>query len=407
MPARRSRREAGHQRPECFVANGRKRAVKLSKDRILTTHAGSLTRPDDLLEMIAARDAGRAYDERAFGERVRREVAEVLQRQHAAGIDVVSDGEEGKSGFFAYIDERLSGFEYRSSDAPQTGPRFADMADFPEYAEIGPPPLARPVCVGPIEYTGHSILQRDIDNLKAALQSVSVQEAFLPAAAPGMVSADRPNEYYKTREEMLYATADALREEYRGIVDAGFLLQLDAPDIPMVYPRRMREWSKADYLKEVELLVDVTNHSLTGIPPEMVRFHVCWGNYEAPHHYDVEVREIAPSLVKLRVGALYVEAANPRHEHEWSVWKDIKLPDGMALIAGVIDTKTNIVEHPELVAERIVRFADVAGKENVIAGTDCGFGTMANRRRVFPSVQWAKLKTLSEGAALASSRLWA
>jgi 5-methyltetrahydropteroyltriglutamate--homocysteine methyltransferase len=381
--------------------------MKLSTERILTTHGGSLTRPDDLLEMIEAKDAGRPYDERAFAERVTREVAEVVRRQHEAGVDVVSDGEEGKPGFFTYIDERLSGFETRNE--PVTGPRrprFADMADFPEYAETALPPLVRPVCVGPIRYVGQTQLQTDIDNFKAALQGVDVEEAFLPAAAPGMVSADRPNEYYKSREEMLYATAEALRDEYIGIVDAGFVLQLDAPDIPMSYPRKMHEWSRAEYLKDVELLVEVTNHSLAGIPPEMVRFHVCWGNYEAPHHYDVEVRDIAPSLVKLRAGALYVEAANPRHEHEWSVWRDVKLPDGMALIAGVIDTKTNIVEHPDLVAERIIRFADVVGRENVIAGTDCGFGTMANRRRVFPSVQWAKLRTLTEGAALASKQLW-
>jgi 5-methyltetrahydropteroyltriglutamate--homocysteine methyltransferase len=382
--------------------------MKLSTHRILTTHAGSLTRPDDLLEMIEAREAGRPFDERAFAERVRSEVAEVVGRQVDAGIDSISDGEEGKPGFFTYIDERLSGFEYRDQapSGPQR-PRFADMADFPEYADIGPPPMRRPVCVGPITYTGRALVQTDIDNFKAALEGVSVEEAFLPAAAPGMVSAERPNEYYKSREEMLYATAEALREEYRAIIDAGFVLQLDAPDVPMSWPRRMHEWSKEQYLKDVDLLVDVTNHSLQGIAPEMVRFHVCWGNYEAPHHYDIEVREIAPALVKLRCGAIYVEAANPRHEHEWSVWRDVKLPDGMALIAGVIDTKTNIVEHPELVAERIERFAGVVGRENVIAGTDCGFGTMANRRRVFPSVQWAKLKTLSEGAALASRRLWA
>lgn len=381
--------------------------MKLSTERIITTHAGRLTRPDDLLEMIAAKDAGRPYDERAFAERVQREVSEVVRHQHEVGVDVVSDGEEGKPGFFTYIDERLSGFEYRNAESQgPPRPRFADMADFPEYADTAPPPIVRPVCTGPIKYTGQALLRADIDNFKAALKGVDVEEAFLPAAAPGMVSADRPNEYYASREEMLFATADALREEYKGIVNAGFLLQLDAPDIPMVYPRKMHEWSKAEYLREVELLVEVTNHSLEGIPAEMVRFHVCWGNYEAPHHYDVEVRDIAPSLVKLHVGALYVEAANPRHEHEWSVWRDIKLPDEMALIAGVIDTKTNIVEHPELVAERIVRFADVVGRRNVIAGTDCGFGTVANRRRVFPSVMWAKLQTLTDGAALASERLW-
>jgi 5-methyltetrahydropteroyltriglutamate--homocysteine methyltransferase len=380
--------------------------VKLSTDRILTTHAGSLTRPDDLLDMITAREAGKPIDEKAFNKRVRSEVADVVKRQRDAGIDVVSDGEEGKPGFFAYIDERLTGFETRDDpSAASRGPRFADMHDFPEYADFPPFP-SRPVCVGPITYIGQRALQTDIDNFRAALQGVDVAEGFLPAAAPGMVSADRPNEYYKSREEMLYATADALREEYKGIVDAGFVVQLDAPDVPMSWPRRMREWTKAEYLKDVELLVEVTNHSLQGIAPEMVRFHVCWGNYEAPHHYDIEVREIAPALVKLRCGALYVEAANPRHEHEWSVWRDIKLPAGMVLIAGVIDTKTNIVEHPDLVAERIVRFADVVGRENVIAGTDCGFGTMANRRRVFASVQWAKLKTLAEGAAIASKQLW-
>ncbi|HWC30720.1 MAG TPA: hypothetical protein VG845_11630, partial [Dehalococcoidia bacterium] len=301
--------------------------MKLSTQRILTTHGGSLTRPDDLLEMLTAKEAGRPYDEQAFSRRVTAEVAEVVRRQHEVGVDVISDGEEGKPGFFTYIDERLSGFEYRPQPNAPRGPRFADMADFPEYADIAPPPLVRPVCTGPIQYTGHAMLQTDIDNLKTALKGVDVEEAFLPAAAPGMVSADRPNEYYKSREEMLFATADALREEYKGIVDAGFVLQLDAPDIPMSYPRKMHEWSKEDYLKDVELLVEVTNHSLQGIPPEMVRFHVCWGNYEAPHHYDVEVREIAPALVKLKAGALYVEAANPRHEHEWSVWRDIKLPD--------------------------------------------------------------------------------
>ena len=379
--------------------------MKLSTNRILTTHGGSLTRPDDLLEMIEAKDAGKSYDEAAFAKRVTEEVAEVVRRQKAAGIDVVSDGEEGKPGFFTYIDERLTGFDTRVENAPP-GPRFADMRDHPEYADIALPGLTRPVCVGPIKYVGQAQLKTDIENFKTALKGVDVVEGFLPAAAPGMVSADRPNEYYKSREEMLYATADALREEYRGIVDAGFVLQLDAPDIPMAYPRKMHEWSKAEYLKDVELLVEVTNHSLRGIAPEMVRFHVCWGNYEAPHHYDVEVRDIAPSLVKLNCGALYVEAANPRHEHEWSVWRDVKLPDGMALIAGVIDTKTNIVEHEELVAERIERFAGVVGRENVIAGTDCGFGTVANRRRVFPSVMWAKLKALSDGAAIASKRLW-
>jgi 5-methyltetrahydropteroyltriglutamate--homocysteine methyltransferase len=379
--------------------------MKLSRDRILTTHGGSLTRPDDLLEMIEAKDAGKPYDEAAFAKRVTQEVSEVVRRQKDAGIDVVSDGEEGKPGFFTYIDERLTGFEAREDNAPP-GPRFADMRDHPEYAEIAPQGMTRPVCVGPIRYVGQTQVKTDIDNFKAALKGVDVVEGFLPAAAPGMVSADRPNEYYKSREEMLYATADALREEYKAIVDAGFVLQLDAPDIPMAYPRKMHEWSKAEYLKDVDLLVEVTNHSLQGIAPEMVRFHVCWGNYEAPHHYDVEVKDIAPSLVKLHCGALYVEAANPRHEHEWSVWRDVKLPDGMALIAGVIDTKTNIVEHPELVAERIERFAGVAGREKVIAGTDCGFGTVANRRRVFPSVMWAKLKALSDGAAIASKHLW-
>jgi len=379
--------------------------MKLSTDRILTTHGGSLTRPDDLLAMIEAKDAGKPYDEKALAARVTREVAEVVRLQYEAGVDVVSDGEEGKPDFFTYIDERLTGFETREGNAPP-GPRFADMRDHPEYEEIALQGMVRPVCVGPIKYVGQAQLKTDIENFKAALQGVDVAEGFLPAAAPGMVSADRPNEYYESREEMLYATAEALREEYRGIVDAGFVLQLDAPDVPMAWPRKMHEWSKADYLKDVELLVEVTNHSLEGIAPEMVRFHVCWGNYEAPHHYDVEVREIARSLVKLRAGALYVEAANARHEHEWSVWRDVKLPDGMALIAGVIDTKTNIVEHPDLVAERIERFAGLVGRENVIAGTDCGFGTVANRRRVFPSVMWAKLKALSDGAAIASKRLW-
>jgi 5-methyltetrahydropteroyltriglutamate--homocysteine methyltransferase len=380
--------------------------MKLSTERILTTHAGSLTRPDDLLEMIEAKDAGRPYNEKAFAERVRAEVGDVVRRQAEAGIDVISDGEEGRSNFFSYVDARLSGFEYRKIEPVPSGPRFADMADFPEYQDFSPPPMVRSVCTGPIKYIGHDEIRADIENLRAALAGVRIEEAFLPSAAPGIVSAERPNEFYATREEFMFATADALREEYRAIVDAGFIVQLDAPDLPMVWPRRMREWTKEDYLREVDFLVEVTNRSVEGIQPEKVRFHVCWGNYEAPHHYDVEIRDIAPALTRLNVGALYVEAANPRHEHEWSVWKDVKLPDGMALIAGVIDTKTNIVEHPDLVAERIVRFANVVGRDNVIAGTDCGFGTMANRRRVFPSVQWAKLKTLAEGAAIATNQLW-
>ncbi|MEA2963570.1 MAG: 5-methyltetrahydropteroyltriglutamate--homocysteine methyltransferase, partial [Alphaproteobacteria bacterium] len=392
---------------------GTKNKMKRSVDRILTTHVGSLIRPQPLQEFLRAKQASKPFDLQAYDHCLTRSVADVVRRQAEAGIDVISDGEFGKSiSWSQYVLERLSGFERRAVK-PGGNPfqRGADRERFAEfYAELDAheevATRTDSVCVGPINYTGQAELQRDIENFKAALKGVNVEEAFLPVAAPASVIPDRKNEYYKSDEECLFAIGAAMRAEYKMIVDAGFLLQLDDARAAVTYDRMVPPAAFADYRKWVDMHMEVLNHAIEGLPPERIRYHVCWGSWPGPHTTDVPLKEIVDLILKVKVGAYVIEGANPRHEHEWKVWKDVKLPDGKVLIPGVISHATNVVEHPELVAERIGRYARLVGRENVLAGTDCGFAQGPFYRRVHPSIMWAKLEALAQGARLASKELW-
>jgi 5-methyltetrahydropteroyltriglutamate--homocysteine methyltransferase len=388
--------------------------MKRSANRILTTHVGSLIRPQPLQEFLRAKQGGKPYDENVYQQCLTRSVADVVREQADAGIDVVSDGEFGKSISWAqYALERLSGFERRPIKQKAANPfkRGADRTKFAEfYAELDAKEAVstttEAICVGPIKYTGQAELQRDIDNLKAALKSVKVEEAFLPVAAPASVIPDRKNEYYKSDEDLQAAIAEAMRTEYKMIVDSGFLLQLDDARSAVTFDRMVPPASFADYRQWLSTQVDILNHAIEGLPADRIRYHVCWGSWPGPHTSDVPLKDIVDLILKVKVGAYVIEGANPRHEHEWQVWKDAKLGSGQVLIPGVISHATNVVEHPELVAERIVRLARILGRENIIAGTDCGFAQGPFYRRVHPSVMWAKLQALSEGAQLASKELW-
>jgi 5-methyltetrahydropteroyltriglutamate--homocysteine methyltransferase len=387
--------------------------MKHSTERILTTHVGSLIRPPELLEFLKAEKSGKPVDAHAYEQCLKDSVAGVVRRQAQAGIDVVSDGEFGKNISWAqYALERLSGFERRKVSL-EANPFVAgaDRARFKEfYAEMdaqqAPSSDWESVCVGPITYTGIAALQRDIDDVKLAIKGANVAEAFLPVAAPASVIPDRKNVYYKNDEEMQEAIAEAMRTEYRTIAASGLLLQLDDARAAVTYDRMVPPASFADYRKWLEHQIEILNHAIEGIPQDRIRYHVCWGSWPGPHTTDVPLKDIVDILLKARVGAFLIEGANPRHEHEWRVWENVKLDDGRVLIPGVISHATNIVEHPELVAERIVRYAKNLGRENVIAGTDCGFAQGPFHRRVHPSIMWAKLESLAEGARLASKELW-
>jgi 5-methyltetrahydropteroyltriglutamate--homocysteine methyltransferase len=387
--------------------------MKHSTARILTTHVGSLIRPPALIEFLRAQQERKPVDEAAFAACLKSSVAEVVRQQAEAGVDVVSDGEFGKTiSWSQYALERLSGFERRPMKAGANPfARGADRTRFAEfYAELdardAPATQSEAACIGPIAYTGQAALQRDIDNLKAALAKSPAVEAFLPVAAPASVIPDRRNEYYASEDDCLQAIAEAMRTEYRMIVDAGFLVQLDDARTAVTFDRMVPPASFADYRDWVARYVEVVNHALEGIPEDRVRYHVCWGSWPGPHTTDVPLRDIVDLILKMRVGAFVIEGANPRHEHEWKVWQSVKLPAGKVLIPGVISHATNIVEHPELVCERIVRLAKLVGRENVIAGTDCGFAQSPMYRRVHPSIMWAKLEALAAGAQLASMELW-
>jgi 5-methyltetrahydropteroyltriglutamate--homocysteine methyltransferase len=387
--------------------------MKRSIDRILTTHVGSLIRPQPLQQFLRSQQEGEPFDRPAYDLCLAQSVAEVVRRQAAVGIDVISDGEFGKSiSWSQYVLERLSGFERRPVK-PGANPfaRGADRERFPEfYAELdareGLATTKDSVCVGPIAYTGQAALSRDIENFKAALDGVKVAEAFLPVAAPGSVIPDRRNEYYRTDEECLVAIGEAMRTEYRMIVDAGFLLQLDDARAAVAYDRMVPPARFEDYRAWVAMHVEVLNHAIAGLPPERIRYHVCWGSWPGPHTTDIPLKDIVDLILSVKVGAYVIEGANPRHEHEWKVWQDIRLPEGKVLIPGVISHATNVVEHPELVAERITRLARLVGRDNIIAGTDCGFAQGPFHRRVHPTIMWAKLDTLVQGARLATAELW-
>ncbi|HLQ90025.1 MAG TPA: cobalamin-independent methionine synthase II family protein [Xanthobacteraceae bacterium] len=387
--------------------------MKRSTDRILTTHVGSLIRPPELQASLRARQKAEGFDQQAFDRELTASVGDIVRQQAATGIDVVSDGEFGKSiSWSQYVLERLSGFERRPfKPGTNTFQRGADRERFAAfYAELdaaeGMATSMDSVCVGPISYTGQAQLQRDIDNFKSALKAVNVAEAFMPVAAPASVIPDRKNEYYKSDEELIRAIGQAMRTEYKMIVDAGFILQLDDARAATTFDRMVPPGSFADYRKWVALHMEVLNDAIAGLPPDRIRYHVCWGSWPGPHTTDVPLRDIVDLILSVNVGAYVIEGANPRHEHEWKVWQDVKLPAGKALVPGVISHATNVVEHPELVAQRIVRLAKSVGRENVIAGTDCGFAQGPFYRRVHPSIMWAKLEALVAGAKLASKELW-
>jgi 5-methyltetrahydropteroyltriglutamate--homocysteine methyltransferase len=388
--------------------------MKRSSARILTTHVGSLIRPPALQAFLRAKQAGQPYDEAAYQQCLTSSVAEVVRQQAAAGIDVPSDGEFGKSISWAqYALTRLSGFERRPLKVEAANPfkRGADRTKFADfYAELDKNEAVattmEAICTGPIAYNGQAELQRDIDNFKAALKNVKVEEAFLPVAAPASVIPDRKNEYYKSDEELQVAIAAAMRTEYKMIVDAGFVVQLDDARSAVTYDRMVPPASFADYKIWLSQQIDILNHAIEGLPADRIRYHVCWGSWPGPHVSDVPLKDIVDVVLRAKVGAFVIEGANPRHEHEWQVWKTAKLGAGQVLIPGVISHATNVVEHPELVAERIVRLAKIVGRDNVIAGTDCGFAQGPFYRRVHPSIMWAKLEALAAGARLASKELW-
>jgi 5-methyltetrahydropteroyltriglutamate--homocysteine methyltransferase len=380
--------------------------MQRSTERILTTHTGSLPRPLDLAATLQALDAGTTPDPAAFDARVQRAVAEVVRQQVEAGVDIINDGEQGKVGYSTYVKHRLTGFEGESRV-----PVRADWADFPEAAArqgMGSQTvIARPACNGPVAWKDSGAVQKDIAQLKAALSGVQPAEVFMTAASPGVIAHFLRNEYYPSRDAYLARLADVMKEEYDAIAQAGFVLQIDCPDLAMGRHLAFPDLSTAEFLKIAEANVEALNHALRDIPPDRLRLHLCWGNYEGPHHRDIPLKDILGIVLKARPQAISLEGANPRHEHEWAVFQGVKLPEDKILIPGVLDSTTNFIEHPELVAQRLVRYAEVVGKENVIAGTDCGFGTFARSTyQVEPEIVWVKLRAMAEGARLASTALW-
>ena len=383
--------------------------IQHSTNRILTTHVGSLPRPVDLLDVMKTRVAGLPHDKIAYDKRVTRAVAECVRKQAEAGIDIVTDGEQSKPGFFTYVRERLDGFEARPQLKKSIFP--AEEAAFPEYYEqyfreamMGGAiaPIVPLVCTAPVKYRGREALQKDIANLKSALQSVAHHAAFMPAVAPSGVGM---NEYYKTEEEFFHAVGAALRTEYQAIIDAGFLLQIDDPFLTDLFADPALD--RKQHCARADMYVEALNASLRGIPEEKIRFHTCYGINEGPRVYEANLIDVVDHMLKVNAGAYSFEAANPRHEHEYHLWEKIKLPPGKVLIPGVVTHASNIVEHPELIAERIGRFAKLVGRENVQAGVDCGFSSQATyKTEIHPTVIWVKFKALREGADLASRQLW-
>lgn len=379
--------------------------MKRSTSHILTTHTGSLPRSRELQELLRLREERRALDPHTFAAGIRASVADVVQQQAAIGLDVINDGEQGRSQYATYVKERLTGFA--GERLIRARPRLGD-ADFPEYVVTHQSSTAipQPACTGPIAWRDTDAVQQDIATLQAAVEGRQVEEVFMTAASPGVIANFLPNAYYPTEEAYLSALAEVMKEEYQAIVRAGLLLQIDCPDLAMTRVTQFADLTVAEFKDVVALHIDVLNSALAGLPPERMRLHLCWGNYEGPHHYDVPLREILPLVLKASPVGISFEGANPRHAHEWKVWQDIRLPEEKVIIPGVLDSTTNFVEHPELVAERIVRYAEVVGRERVIAGTDCGFGTSAWGRKVDGKIAWAKLQSLVEGARLASAALW-
>jgi 5-methyltetrahydropteroyltriglutamate--homocysteine methyltransferase len=380
--------------------------MKRSTDRILTTHTGSLPRPSDLLPLIAAAESGNAADAKRSQARVQSAVAEVVRKQVDAGVDIVNDGEASKPSYSTYVKDRLTGFEGEADVMA-----IADLGDYPEFGERFArqgvlETLKRPACTAAITYKNTDAVNRDIADLKAAVADGKPTEAFLTAASPGVISIFLGNHYYKTHEAYLAALADAMKTEYNAIYQSGLVLQVDCPDFAMGRHIQFPDATVPEFRKYLEMHVEALNHALAGIPEDRVRIHLCWGNYEGPHHRDIPIRDIIDIVFKAHAGGISYEGANPRHEHEWAVFKDFKLPSGKILLPGVIDSTNNYIEHPELIAQRISNIAGVVGRENVIASSDCGFATVAGYSPVEPRITWAKLNAMAEGAKIASKGLW-
>jgi len=380
-------------------------------DRILTTHVGSLPRPEPVIELLFSQDRGDERDPAIVDEVLQQGVNEVVRLQHDAGLDMVSDGEMSKISYATYIRHRLTGFD---GDSPRPTPQ--DLDDFPLLrdqlvSDRHSPTYRRPVCTGPIGIKDCAPLDRDIARLQRALVESKATgsraaAAFMTAVSPGTVGVFHPNQYYRSHEAYMHAIGAAMRTEYEEIVRAGFILQIDCPDLAMGRHSRFKHLDDAQFLHCAEIHVDALNQAVANIPADRMRMHVCWGNYEGPHTHDIPLAEILPVVLRAKPSALLIEGANPRHEHEWEIWSRYTLPDDKVLVPGVIDTSTNYVEHPELVAQRITRFANILGRDRVMAGTDCGMGTFAGFGPVHPEIAWAKLRSLAIGAELATTRLW-
>ncbi len=380
--------------------------MKISNQRILTTHVGSLPRGDELSALLLRRENGEIVDSGHFDAVLQRAVADIVRQQVAAGVDIVSDGELSKIGYATYIKDRLSGFSGHKPRKPAL-----DLQPFPEYMEkmalvAGKQSFKRQCCTGPIHVKTMAPLQSDLANFRSALDTAPATDAFLNAASPGVVSAFQPNEYYPTHAAYLAAIATAMQGEYEAIVNAGFVLQVDCPDLAMARHTGFQDLSEAEFLRQAEQQVEALNAALVNIPADRLRMHVCWGNYEGPHTHDIDLHKIIGIVLKAKPAAILFEASNPRHAHEWEVWSGVRIPDHKILVPGVVDSTSNYVEHPELVSQRIRQFANIVGRERVIAGTDCGFATFAGVGKVDSRIVWKKLATLAEGAALASRKLW-
>jgi 5-methyltetrahydropteroyltriglutamate--homocysteine methyltransferase len=380
--------------------------MKRSTERFLTTHTGSLPRPDDLIRMMYAKEEGVPVDRAALTARVHSAVAEVVKKQADAGVDLINDGELSKPSYATYIKDRLNGFG-------GTGNTFVyqDLAEYPKLAQrvFGDPGRSRrktPACNGPISVRDPAAVREDVANLKAALAQVKAAEGFMSAASPGVVSLFFRNDHYRDFETYIHAIADAMRDEYETVANAGFVLQFDCPDLGMGRHIQYADLDLKEFRKRITLHIEALNHATRNIAPEQLRMHLCWGNYEGPHHHDVPLADIVDIVFKARPSAISLEAANPRHAHEWVLFETVKLPDGKLLIPGVIESKSNFIEHPELIAQRIGRYANLVGRENVIAGSDCGYGTWVGQAAVDPDVVFAKLKAMADGARIATRQFW-
>ena len=381
--------------------------MRLSTDRILTTHVGSMPRPQALVDVLLKKDHGEAYDQAEYDSTIQDAVAAVVKRQVEAGVDVPSDGEASKVSYSTYMMDRLTGF-----GGDNKRKVALDLAPYPEFREkmgrmTGSQEFRRASCIGPIAVKDLQPLQIDIDNMLAAMKASGVAEGFMNSASPGLVTAFQPNEYYPTHEDYVWALSYAMKQEYRMIVDSGLILQLDCPDLAMARHTGFQDLSEAEFVKRAEVHVEAMNAALDGIPAEKVRMHVCWGNYEGPHDHDIDLIKILDVILKAKPAGVLFEAANSRHQHEWKVWAEAKLPQDKVLIPGLIDSCSNYVEHPELVAQGVERFAAIVGRERVLAGTDCGFGTFAGFGKLDGEIAYKKLAALAQGAAIASKRLWA